>query len=79
LQLGIERMDRLLAGSAVTHPADPDLPEQGQHRASVKPLVGEPDGPLVAADHDRLTDVAVAAPIDVRLQLEARDLPAPLL
>ena len=57
-------MDRLLPGAPVTHPGTRKSPNMSAP-ASVKALVGEPDRSLAAADHDRLADATIPAPIEV--------------
>lgn len=72
-------MDRLSAGRAVPDAGDRDLPEQRHDRSAVHALVSQANRPILADHNDRLTDIAVAASVDVRLQREAQDLTAAAL
>jgi len=63
----------------VRHPRDAHLAEQRQDRARVAALAAQPHRPLGAPDDDRLTDVAVAACVDVGLQQQPHKLAAAAL
>ena len=67
-------MDRLTPGSAVADARDPHLAEQCQHRTGMKPLVRQAHRPVRTRDDDRLTHVAVAAGVHMRLQGQAYQL-----
>ena len=68
-------MKRLVSGGAVADARDAQLAEQRQHRAGVKPLVGQAQRlPVLTRDDDRLTDVALAAGVHMRLQGQAHQL-----
>ncbi len=81
-QLDIKRMQRLMSGSAVADARDPQLAEQGQHRAGVGPLVGQAQRPPVmriGGEDDRRAEITVAAGVHMCLQLQARELPGAAL
>src|SRR5450755_3449143 len=78
-QLRVVGMDRLMSAGAVSHARDADLAEQGHQRPGVQALVSQTHRLLFADQNDRLTDVPVAARVDVRLQREPEDLAAAAL
>jgi hypothetical protein len=48
LELGVERMDRLMTWRSVSNPGDADLAEQGDQRPGVQPLVRQARVPQLA-------------------------------
>ena len=73
-------MKRVVSGCAVAHARDPQRAEQRQHRAGMKPLVRQSERlPVLTGDDDRRADVALAAGVNMRLQLQARQLPGAAL
>ena len=77
-QFGVEGVDARLPRGAVTDPGHRDRPEDGEHRPGVQLLVGEAHRAVGAVDDDGRPDVAVTAGVEVGLEGEAHQFPAPL-
>jgi hypothetical protein len=65
LKLRVKRMDRLPARARRSRCASPGPLRTASPRLECGALVGEAEGPLGAVDHDRPTDIAITAPVDV--------------